>query len=68
MTRGLEQGRYIAMDVRSGMVLDLSGGDNRSVIAYRFHGSENQQARTNLPLFYLQLREILTGPPFACSP
>jgi len=43
MSRGFEQGRYIAMDVRSGMVLDLSGGDNLSLIAYRFHGSENQQ-------------------------
>jgi len=51
MSRVFEQGRYIAMDVRSGMVLDLSGGDNLSLIAYRFHGSENQQVRIVIPLF-----------------
>jgi len=39
----LEQGRYIARDLRWGMSLDLSGADNRSLIAYGFHGRENQQ-------------------------
>jgi len=39
----LEQGRYTATDVRRGMALDLSGGDHRSLIAYGFHGQENQQ-------------------------
>jgi hypothetical protein len=43
--RKLEQGRYTATDVRWGMALDLSGVDNRSLIAYGFHGLENQQAR-----------------------
>jgi len=40
-----EQGRYTATDVRWGMTLDLSGADDRSLIAYGFHGRENQQAR-----------------------
>jgi hypothetical protein len=43
--RKLEQGHYTATDVRWGMALDLSGADNRSLIAYGFHGLENQQAR-----------------------
>ena len=43
--RKLEQGRYTATDVRWGKVLDLSGADNRSLIAFGFHGLENQQVR-----------------------
>ena len=45
--RKFEQGRYTATDVRWGMTLDLSGADNRSLIAYGFHGRENQQARAS---------------------
>ena len=45
--RKFEQDRYIATDVRWGMTLDLSGADNRSLIAFVFHGRENQQARTS---------------------
>ncbi|KAN0103699.1 hypothetical protein V8E52_011724 [Russula decolorans] len=41
--RKFEQGRYTATDVRWGMTLDLSGADNRSLIAYGSHGRENQQ-------------------------
>lgn len=44
--RKFEKGIYIATDVRWGMALDLSCGDFRSLIAYGFHGAENQQART----------------------
>ena len=43
--RKFEQGRYTATDVRWGMTLDLSGADSRSLIAFEFHGRENQQAR-----------------------
>jgi hypothetical protein len=53
MVRKFEQGRYIMTDARSGMVLDLSGADNRSLIAFGFHGWENQQARPILPSFPL---------------
>jgi hypothetical protein len=48
-TRKLEQGRYTATDVRWGMTLDLSGADNRSLIAYGFNGQENQQVRASPP-------------------
>ena len=49
--RKFEQGRYTATDVRWGMTLDLSGANNRSLIAYGFHGQENQQVRTPCPIF-----------------
>ncbi|KAH9173194.1 hypothetical protein EDB89DRAFT_1812301, partial [Lactarius sanguifluus] len=39
----LEPGLYTVTDVRWGMALDLSGADNRSVIAFGSHGWENQQ-------------------------
>jgi len=42
--RKFEQGLYTATDVHWGMTLDLSGVDSRSLIAYGFHGRENQQA------------------------
>jgi hypothetical protein len=48
------------MDVRSGMVLDLSGVDNLTLIAYRFHGSENQQVRIVNPSSHIHFREELT--------
>ena len=51
--RKLEQGRYTATDVRWGKVLDLSGADNRSLIAFGFHGLENQQASVFLFLLFL---------------
>ncbi|KAI9449527.1 hypothetical protein F5148DRAFT_1247340 [Russula earlei] len=41
--RKVEQGCYIVREVRWGMVLDLSGEDARSPIAFTFHGQENQQ-------------------------
>jgi hypothetical protein len=53
--RKFEQGRYTATDVRWGMTLDLSGMDSRSLIAYGFHGQENQQARASRS-FFLSLR------------
>ena len=49
--RKLEQVRYTATDVRWGMALDLSGADHQSLIAYGFHGQENQQARVS-PSFF----------------
>jgi hypothetical protein len=54
--RRLEQGRYTATDVRWEKVLDLSGADNQSLIAFGFHGWENQQARV---FFSLRLQEEL---------
>jgi hypothetical protein len=50
-TRKFEQGRYTATDIRWEMTLDLSAEDNRSLIAYGFHGQENQQARASRPSF-----------------
>jgi hypothetical protein len=41
--RKFEQGVYTVTDVRWGMALDLSNGDNRSPIAFGSHGWENQQ-------------------------
>jgi hypothetical protein len=49
MERKFEQGRYIVTDARSGMALDLSGADNRSLIAFGLHGWENQQASLITP-------------------
>lgn len=42
-SRKLEPGIYTATDLRWGLSLDLSGGDNRSLIAFGSHGWENQQ-------------------------
>jgi len=41
--RKLERGRYIVIDACSGMVLDLSGADDRTLIAFGLHGGANQQ-------------------------
>lgn len=51
MERNFEQGRYIVTDARSGMALDLSGADNRSLISFGLHGWENQQARPIISRF-----------------
>ena len=48
----IDQGCYIATDVRWGMVLDLSSVDDQSLIAYGFHGQENQQARALVSSFH----------------
>jgi hypothetical protein len=61
--RKFEQGRYTATDVRWGMSLDLSGVDYRSLIAYGFHGQENQQARAFSFLFF---RGYCTGEADLC--
>ncbi|KAH7886665.1 carbohydrate-binding module family 13 protein [Phlebopus sp. FC_14] len=34
--------RYRLTNVKSGTTLDLSGGDNRSIIGYQYHGGPNQ--------------------------
>ncbi|KAA1473288.1 hypothetical protein DENSPDRAFT_742293, partial [Dentipellis sp. KUC8613] len=39
----LEPGVYTITDASWGTALDLSGGDNRSAIAFSVHGWENQQ-------------------------
>jgi hypothetical protein len=57
--RKLEQGQYTATDVRWGMALDLSGADNRSLIAYGFHGLENQQVRS---FWFLAVRDRFRNP------
>jgi hypothetical protein len=41
----LEPGVYILSDDRFGATFDLSGGDNKSAIAFNRHGWENQQVR-----------------------
>ncbi|KAL4254141.1 Ricin B-like lectin [Abortiporus biennis] len=38
-------GVYILVNAKSGGALDLSGGDNRSIIGYDVHGSDNQKWR-----------------------
>jgi hypothetical protein len=60
--RKFEQGRYTATDVRWGMTLDLSGVDFRSLIAYGFHGRENQQVRTSPSIFlsFVPRLDVLT--------
>jgi hypothetical protein len=49
-SRKLEPGLYTATDVRWGLSLDLSGSDNRSLIAFGSHGWENQQVSAALRL------------------
>lgn len=39
-------GTYKLINAKGGTVLDLSGGDNRSIIGYGFHGGDNQKVRT----------------------
>jgi hypothetical protein len=58
----LEQGRYTATDLRWGMTLDLSGADDRSLIAYGIHGKENQQARA----FWFLSYSTVTGGADCC--
>ena len=55
----INQGRYIATDVRWGMVLDLSSVEDQSLIASGFHGQENQQARALVSSFTRRRREEL---------
>jgi hypothetical protein len=62
--RKFEQGRYTATDVRWGMTLDLSGADNRSLIAFGYHGRENQQARASRS--FLSFRGYCTGEADRC--
>lgn len=41
---GLEPGaEYRFTNAKAGNVMDLSGGDNRSVIGYDWHGGNNQK-------------------------
>jgi len=46
MARKLEPGRYIAVDIHSGSVLDLPLENNQPPHAWGYHGEENQQVRT----------------------
>ncbi|KAI0263604.1 ricin B lectin domain-containing protein [Gloeopeniophorella convolvens] len=39
----LTPGLYKLTNAKSGTVFDLSGGDNRSIIGYDYHGGENQK-------------------------
>ncbi|KAF8264528.1 hypothetical protein EI94DRAFT_461062 [Lactarius quietus] len=43
--------RYKITNEGNGMVVDLSGADNRSILGWAFHGGENQQV-SNLPYRY----------------
>ena len=45
MARKLESGQYTVTDISSGMALDLRP-DNQALIAYPFHGEDNQQVST----------------------
>lgn len=36
-------GTYKVVNVKGGTALDLSGGDNRSIIGFNVHGQGNQQ-------------------------
>jgi hypothetical protein len=67
MARKLEPGRYIAMDVCSGKVLDLALENNQPPYAWGYHGEENQQVRAIIAFLTLGLQE-LTRPPFQFLP
>ena len=34
---------YRLVNLKAGNVLDLSGGDNKSIIGYEWHGGDNQK-------------------------
>lgn len=38
-------GVYKFVNAKAGNVMDLSGGDNTSVIGYDWHGGDNQKVR-----------------------
>jgi hypothetical protein len=43
-------GTYTLTNVKAGVALDLSGGDNQSVIAFSIHGGPNQQVHVPHPV------------------
>jgi hypothetical protein len=47
----IEDGIYTITNVKSGTALDLSGGDNKSIIGFTVHGQGNQQVHHHLPLY-----------------
>ncbi|QRW00932.1 ricin-type beta-trefoil lectin domain protein [Ceratobasidium sp. AG-Ba] len=42
-TMSFEPGTYVLTNVKAGAAMDLSGGDNQSIIAFNRHGGPNQQ-------------------------
>ena len=48
MSTGLQPAVYILQNVMSGSILDLSGGDNKSLIGFTRHGGENQQVKYSI--------------------
>jgi hypothetical protein len=46
MARKLQPGQYTVTDISSAMALDLRP-DNQVLIAYPFHGEDNQQVRSS---------------------
>jgi hypothetical protein len=41
----ISEGTYFIVNKKAGNALDLSGGDNRSIIGYDLHNGENQKVR-----------------------
>jgi hypothetical protein len=64
MARKLEPGRYVATDISSGKVLDLPLEESSlPPYAWGYHGKENQQVRTIIFFFSLEVQGEPTGPP-----
>ena len=45
-------GVYRLVNAKAGNVVDLSGGDNTSIIGYDWHGGDNQKVRARRPRVY----------------
>ena len=41
----IQPGIYKIVNVKGGTALDLSGGDNRTIMGFTVHGGGNQQVR-----------------------
>ena len=44
----VQPGTYMLINDKAGNVLDLSGGDNKSIIGYDWHGGDNQKVSSSL--------------------
>ena len=43
----MQPGVYKVVNVKGGTAMDLSGGDNKSIIGFTVHGQGNQQVRSS---------------------
>lgn len=59
MSSDLEPGVYVLRNLRSNSVIDLSGGDGKSIIGFPRHGLENQQvSKINLKKHFLGPKSV----------